>query len=245
MADICIFKRIEKKCFLTEEKYEQLLTYLGDRVKMDKYGRHTICNIYLDTPDFLLIRNSIDAKVYKEKLRLRSYGTPNSDSKVFLEIKKKYKGVVYKRRVVLSLSDAMEYIVTGKMPMQSQIMDEIEYAMNFYGRPAPAVVLCYEREAFKVNDYPQVRLTFDRNVRYRTDNLLLEHGHSGKCIIPKNAVLLEIKTDEAMPLFLSDALSSLEIYPTSFSKYATVYRDMCALKQIETAYIRDYLSVVG
>ena len=239
MADICIFKRIEKKYFLTEEKYAQLISYLGDRVKMDKYGRHTICNIYLDTPSFLLIRNSIDAKVYKEKLRLRSYGTPNAESKVFFEIKKKYKGVVYKRRVVLSLSEAMDYIKFGKKPQESQIMDEIDYAMDFYGRPAPAVVLCYDREAFKVEGFPQVRFTFDRNVRYRAEDLLLEHGDYGKTITPENAVLLEIKTDGAMPIFLAEALSALQIYPTSFSKYATAYRDLCAQEQFNKEKERE------
>ncbi|MBO5023798.1 MAG: polyphosphate polymerase domain-containing protein [Clostridia bacterium] len=240
MPDICIFKRIEKKYFITTEKYEKLLALLGDRIKLDRFGKHTICNIYLDTENFLLIRNSIDAKVYKEKLRLRSYGTPSDDDHVFLEIKKKYRGVVYKRRVVLSHAQAMEYLRGGEKPENSQIMDEIDYAMKFY-RPDPAVVLCYEREAFKVKDYPNVRMTFDTNVRYRTDDLLLSDGSAGKSIIPPDAVLLEIKTDGAMPLFISFALSSLEIFPSSFSKYATAYRDMCAeekqkIKERENTY---------
>lgn len=232
MSDICIFKRIEKKYFLTTEKYKELLSLLGNKVTLDKYGKHTICNIYLDTENFLLIRNSIDAKVYKEKLRLRSYGTPSDGDHVFLEIKKKFDGVVYKRRVVISHAQAMEYLRGGEKPESSQIMEEIDYAMKLY-RPSPAVVLCYEREAYKVEGFPNVRLTFDTNVRYRTDDLLLSHGSGGKRIVSEDSVLLEIKTDGAMPMFLSRALSELEIYPSSFSKYATAYRDMCAEKKIK------------
>lgn len=227
MKELCIFKRVEKKYFLTETQKESLLALIGEYLTPDEYGVSTICSLYIDTPDYLLIRNSIDAKneskAYKEKIRLRSYGTPQDDSRVFLEIKKKYKGVVYKRRVSMTLSDARNYLNGGAKPMESQIMSEIDYSMHFYNMPKPAMMIAYERTAYFVKNMPALRITFDSNVRYRNYDLKLEDGPEGKKIIPDNCYLMEIKTDGAMPLWLSHALDECRIFPVSFSKYGTAY----------------------
>jgi hypothetical protein len=202
-----------------------LLDELGDRLIPDTHGRSTIMSLYLDTPDFLLIRNSIAARTYKEKLRIRSYGTPKDESLVFLEIKKKYKGVVYKRRIKLSLAQAKRYISDGTRPEDSQIMDEIDYAMRFYRGPSPKMLISYERDAFFVKDMPNLRLTFDSSIRYRTGDLFLENGSEGERIIGDKEYILEIKTDGAMPIWLARALSKLSILPSSFSKYGTAYQN--------------------
>lgn len=226
-SDIVIFQRIEKKYLLTEESCRRLLEKIGSRLSHDIYGKSTIGSLYLDTPDFRLIRNSIDAKEYdfkyKEKLRLRAYGTPSHADRVFLEIKKKYRSVVYKRRVAMKLSDAMRYLETNEKSIDNQIMREIDYAVKIYEYPKPACAVFYEREAFYDKEIPSLRLTFDRNVRYRTDSLDLTKGSFGTSILPKDSVLLEIKTAGAMPLFLSKILNELRIYPTSFSKYGTAF----------------------
>lgn len=227
MADTYIFQRVEKKYLITAEQKEQLLSLISHRLTPDAHGVSTICSMYLDTPDFLLVRNSIDAKQYKEKLRLRSYGMQQDDGKVFLEIKKKYKGVVYKRRISTTLKQAMDYIYHGVSLGDSQILREIDYAMRFYGQPKPSVMLCYEREAFYVIDAPALRLTFDSNVRYRTTGLTPKAGLEGKCILPEGKdYILEFKTDTAMPLWLVEIFNQCKIYPTSFSKYANAYRDL-------------------
>ena len=179
MADIYIFKRVEKKYRVDLRKKMELLSMIGEYLVPDEHGKNTIMSLYIDTPDYLLIRNSIDAKVYKEKLRLRSYGTPEKDTKVFLEIKKKYKGVVYKRRISLPLDQAYQYIETRNRPEESQIMDEIDYAMDFYRNPKPMMLVSYEREAYFAKDMPTVRLTFDSSVRYRDSDLFLEKGSDG------------------------------------------------------------------
>ena len=229
--EIAIFKRIEKKYLLTLEQHAAFMALIGDMIIPDDHGKSTIQSLYLDTPDFRLIRASIDAKgykesVYKEKLRLRSYGVPTDDSKVFLEIKKKYKGVVYKRRVSMRMAEAVHYFETGEKPKDSQIMREIDYAMHYYGQPKPAALLCYEREAYYVKDLPTHRITFDTGVRYRDFSLDLRLGNKGEVIQPPNTVLMEIKTDGAMPLWLSAALNQCKIYPATFSKYGTAYRIM-------------------
>lgn len=242
-SDICIFKRIEKKYMLTADRHKALLTRIQDRLIPDAHGRSTVCSLYLDTPDFLLIRNSIDAKVYKEKLRLRCYGIPRPEDPVFLELKKKYKGMVYKRRVGLCLMDADDYIRAHIMPPDSQIMREIDYAMNFYGRPKPIIMVSYERDAFFGREDHGLRITFDTAVRYRTDRLSPVLGNDGKTIISDDTVLMEIKTEGAMPLWLSRTLSEMGIFPSSFSKYGTAYRDLCQNQNPQISFKGDICHV--
>lgn len=223
MSDICIFKRVEKKYILDTDEKDVFLAEIIQHLIPDLHGKSTICSLYLDTPDFLIIRNSINGKVYKEKLRLRCYGVPKTEDKVFLEIKKKFKGVVYKRRVAMPLETAYKYIDSRIKPFESQIMSEIDYAMDYYKSPKPMVLIAYEREAYFVKNFPNLRITFDTNVRYRTNDLYLENGNQGKKIIPDDFYIMEIKTDGAMPIWLAEALNKHKIYPRSFSKYGTSY----------------------
>ena len=222
--DVYIFKRVEKKYRISSAKKDALLAEIGGYLIPDSHGKSTISSIYLDTPDFLIIRNSIEARTYKEKLRLRCYGVPELDDKVFLEIKKKFKGVVYKRRISLTLARAYEYLEKGIRPEESQIMSEIDYAMQFYRHPTAKMLVSYEREAYFAADMPTLRLTFDSSPRYRENDLRLENGSNGQKILPDGEYILEIKTDGAMPVWLSHALDKLAIYPSSFSKYGTSYR---------------------
>ena len=226
VADIMIFKRYEKKYRLNKNEYSKLMSLIHEKLVPDKYGISTLCSLYLDTPDFVLIRNSIEAESYKEKLRIRSYGVPSDDKKLFFEIKKKYKGVVYKRRVSMTERMALEYIESGEKPFDSQIMREIDYAMTVYRRPKPNVCILCEREAFFTCDSPDVRLTFDKNLRYRRGFPREENVSDGVPLIGEDEYILEIKTPGAMPLWLAHALSECAVYPTKFSKYANAYYDI-------------------
>ncbi len=223
MKDILIFKRVEKKYRIDESKKNMLLAAIAENLIPDPHGKSTICSVYLDTPDRLLIRNSIEARTYKEKLRIRSYGTPKEETDVFLEIKKKYKGVVHKRRVKMPLKDALEYVKTGKTDTDNQIMREIDYAMRFYNHPAPSMLIAYERDAFFGRDDDGLRLTFDHNIRFRESDTDLTKGGDGEKILPDGEYVLEIKTNGGMPLWLAGALDKLKIYPISFSKYANAH----------------------
>lgn len=222
---IVSFRRIEKKYLLTARQKETLLARIGSRLTPDIHGESTIFSLYLDTPDHLLIRNSIDADVYKEKLRLRSYGVPQEDTPVFLELKKKFDGVVYKRREVMPLGSARDYLRGGRKPTNSQIMEELDYAMRLYHRPKPAMLIMCERTAFYAEAHPDLRLTFDAAIRYREDKLAMEAGSQGKQILPDGMFLLEVKTGGAMPLWLADALDACRLYPVSYSKYGAAYLD--------------------
>ncbi|MBR6807835.1 MAG: polyphosphate polymerase domain-containing protein [Clostridia bacterium] len=226
MKDTYIFRRVEKKYIIDKNVKDKLLEIISHRLIPDAYGKSTICSLYLDTPDYLLIRNSIDSTVYKEKLRVRSYGLPSADSKVFFEIKKKYKGVVYKRRVSMTYGEMCEYLARRVRPSEGQIMNEIDWVMKYYAYPEPRVLILYEREAYTCSENENVRLTFDTNVRYRTENLTPAGGDSGKNILPDDTVILEIKTPGGMPLWLSDALDKLKIYPSKCSKYGYAYSEI-------------------
>lgn len=148
MSVTTVFERTEKKYIITAKQKQELLERINEKVCSDKYGESTVCSLYFDTDDFRLIRNSIDKPVYKEKLRLRSYFVPTDDSKVFLELKKKYKGVVYKRRETMTCSQAKQYIANRILPNNSQIMKEIDWTMNFYKTLTPKMFIAYDRIAF-------------------------------------------------------------------------------------------------
>ena len=218
-----IFRRIEKKYLLSEAQVDALFRRIGAHLRPDAFGRSTVLSLYLDTPDRRIIRSSIEAVDYKEKLRLRSYGTAGAGSTVFLELKKKYGGVVYKRRAAMTLAGAERYLRMGVKPLESQIMSEIDWAMRLYGWPQGAMLIACEREAWYDGAHPDLRLTFDRNIRYRENELRLDRGSAGVCLLPKDTVLLEIKTAGAMPLWLADALDAEGILPGSFSKYGAAY----------------------
>ena len=219
-----VFERVEKKYLLTKDKYEALLKAIEPYMTKDEYGLHTICNIYYDTPTYDLIRNSIEKPKYKEKLRVRSYGRPDKKDKVFIEIKKKYKGVVFKRRVSLTLEETERYLNNGIKPKKdNQILKEIDYFMNFY-KPIPKVYLAYDRTAYFGKEDSNIRITFDQRIRSRQDDLSLGKGDYGDYLLDSNQYLMEIKVPLAMPLWLVHILSDLEIYPTSFSKYGNVYK---------------------
>ena len=219
-----VFERVEKKYLLTREKYNLLLEAMEPYMSIDSYGKHTIGNVYYDTDTYELISRSIEKPKYKEKFRVRSYGIPKEEDKVFLEIKKKYKGIVYKRRVSMTLKEAEDYLEKGIKPKkEGQILKEIDYFLSFY-KPTPKVYLAYDRMAYFGKENKDIRVTFDHNIRSRQCNMSLAEGDYGTPILDEYHYLMEIKVPGAMPLWLSKILSDLEIYPTSFSKYGNVYK---------------------
>ena len=221
------FKRYELKYLLTLREKENILNTMREHMKLDSYGRITIRNIYFDTATFQLIRRSLEKPVYKEKLRVRSYCRVKEKDPVFVELKKKYKSVVYKRRLVLPEKAVMDSFQKGlPLPIASQIGEEIQYFRDYYGELFPAVFLTYEREAFYSLDGSDFRVTFDENILYRRKDMDLGSRIYGIPLIEKNQSLMEIKTSGGIPLWMSHALSRCHIYQTSFSKYGSAYRQM-------------------
>ena len=219
------FKRYELKYFLSPEQEAALRAYMQPFMRPDDFGKSTICNLYFDTPDYRIIRRSIEKPVYKEKLRLRSYGVAQPEKIVFAELKKKYKGIVYKRRIGMRPYEAMQYLCNGVSALpQTQIKREMDYFLNFYPELKPSVCLSYDREAFFAKEDPDFRITFDRNILWRQSDLDLSKGAYGRPVLPDDRVLMEIKTADSVPLWLTKFLSHNHIYKTAFSKYGTAYQ---------------------
>ncbi len=224
-----VFKRYEKKYLLDEPTYHILLERLSRQMMPDEYGQSTICNLYFDTPNYRLIRHSIDGGVYKEKLRLRSYGVPRDDSTVFIEIKKKYQGVVYKRRIGLPLGQAKYYLSGNEIPERAcQITKEIDWLRSYYEDIAPIMYISYDRTALYHVEDPDLRITFDSNICWRQEALDLSKGVWGNHLLEPGQRLMEIKIPGAFPVWLAYLLNELHIFPTSYSKYGRGYTEsMC------------------
>lgn len=219
------FERIEQKYLLTAAQLTAFSQTLETHFSPDEYGESRICNIYYDTPDYRLIRTSCDKPEYKEKLRLRTYGQPTADSTAFVEIKKKYRGVVYKRRVDMRYSEAMAYLGgIAPPPRPSQITSEIDWMRHIYPGLREAMMIAYDRRAFFANDDPELRITLDKSIQWRTDRLTLTAATDGSLLLPPDICLMEIKLPLSMPLWLSHRLCESNILPTSFSKYGEAYK---------------------
>lgn len=229
---ITTFVRKEKKYLINESQRKELLEYLPKYMDFDRYclngKKYTVNNIYFDTETFNVIRHSLSKPKYKEKLRIRSYENDvNENSDVFLEVKKKFLGVVNKRRIILPLADIEKYLDEGVRPdgitaHQSQIFDEIDYILS-NEKVYPAVYLSYSRIAMFAKGDSTIRLTIDDDIITRTTELSLKEKRYGDKLLPDGYYLMEIKVSGAFPLWLANKLTELKIYPTSFSKYGTFY----------------------
>ena len=220
-----VFSRTEVKYLIDKAQYDVFVRGISPYMTVDSWGLSTIRNIYYDTPDFALVRASIEKPCFKEKLRLRCYGKPGEQSTSFIELKRKYEGTVYKRRASMPLDEAEAYLGGGAYPEKhdSQIMREIEWFRGFY-RIVPRVYLAYDRTAYFCGDDPSLRMTFDTNIRSRSDGLSLAGEDGGdRYFKGEDRYLLEIKAGSSLPLWLCRLLDENSIYPTSFSKYGAVY----------------------
>ena len=227
MGEQMIFKRYEIKYRITRSQMAALLAGMEPYMKADEHGRSTIQSLYFDTPTFQLIRRSLEKPAYKEKLRLRSYGVAGEDTQVFIELKKKYDSIVYKRRIGMNLTEADKYLLQGQeAPKHTQITNEIDYFLSYYRGVKPAVLLSYEREAFYAKDDHEFRITFDDNILWRTEDLWLDKGIYGRKLIDDDTIMMEVKVGEGIPLWFATLLSKEKIYQSSFSKYGTAYQTL-------------------
>lgn len=220
------FRRIEKKYIITKEQYLMLKEIIENKMIEDEHGKSTICNIYFDTGQFDLIRHSITKPVYKDKIRLRSYNIPTNNSIVYLEIKRKYKGEVSKRRSEMQLNEFYEYMKDkNSFAKENQVRKEILYYFQFYNLKE-AMFVSYYRRAYYDRNNRDFRVTFDSNIIARNYDLKLEKGIYGDNILKNNKYIMEIKTLEAIPIWFVKILDELKICPCGFSKYGEAYTQL-------------------
>lgn len=236
MITLQTFERYEQKYLMNVKQYGQLKALLSYYMIPDAHGKSTIHNLYYDTDQHQLIRQSMAKPIYKEKLRVRCYGKVNHDMTVYVELKKKYEGIVYKRRLqklwqeVPQFLEAQPEVLTRGL---SQIESEMVYFVRFYKSLSPAMYIGYDREAFYGILDESFRLTFDQNIVSRTYDLDLTKGHYGDRVLSAEWVLLEVKTSVGLPLWLSHFLAENEIFKTSFSKYGVAFEQITRLGGVE------------
>ena len=226
MKNQMIFQRYEFKYWMDTRQMQAVLAAMAPHMVPDAYSHSSIRNLYLDTPDFRLIRRSLEKPVYKEKLRIRSYGRAGGAENVFVELKKKYRSVVYKRRISMPQDRALGCVAGTELWPDSQIGAELAYAADFYKNLRPAVFLSYERDSYHGVEDENFRVTFDREIRYRREKLTLDSDTWGIPILAPGRVLMELKVAGGIPLWMVHVLSEQGIFKTSFSKYGTAYEDM-------------------
>ena len=221
---IVVMKRYELKYLLSSDQTEYLVKALEGHMKLDQYGRTSIASLYYDTPNYQLIRTSVEKPLFKEKVRLRSYGLATLESPVYLELKRKAYKIVYKRRVQTTIPLVEKFFAgSGDICAGGQINREITYFRDYYGTLVPACLIIYDREAF-FEPGGDLRLTIDYNPRYRVDQLNLTTSMEGTLLRPPGDTILEVKVQQAIPLWLTKILNDGQIYKNSFSKYGTAFK---------------------
>ena len=223
-APITVMQRVEWKYILSAEQTEFFCERLKGHMEPDAYGLTTISSLYYDTPDRMLIRASIEKPEFKEKIRLRAYGRATNESPVYLELKRKAFGIVYKRRVQATIREA-DAFMRGDLDLDEngQIDREITYFRDYYKKLEPACMILYDRTAYYEPE-GDLRLTIDRNSRYRTDALSFDHAPVGIPLLAPGDAILEIKVQDTIPLWLVRILSEGKIKRGSISKYGEAYR---------------------
>ncbi len=227
--DTGTFERIEKKWRMTEEQFNQLLPVAEKYMYYDSHGKSTVCSEFYDTEDFYLIRKSTERPLFKEKMRIRSYGIPTEDSFVFVEIKRKLNGTGYKRRISVPYREAKR-LMNGEIINSAdfQIEREIGELVKRYN-PKSVAVVCCERIAMFEKGNDDFRITFDLNIRYRTENTDLTCGDYGEPVLTdERNIVMEVKSSFGVPKWLGDELTRLKIYREPFSKIGTAYTNHIA-----------------
>ena len=241
---ISVMKRYELKYRLSKDQVEYFKERILEYMKVDKYGLTTISSIYYDTPSYSLINRSIEKPVYKEKIRLRSYGLAKEDSPVFLEIKRKNEKIVYKRRIVTTEKKADEFFNKNKEFDSNQISRELEAFKENYGVLEPKYMIIYDRIAY-FQDNSDIRITLDMNPRYRVNDLNLHTSTDGISLLDEGEAILEIKVQHSVPLWLVKILTEGKIYQTSFSKVGTAHKREMSKYHQKQVVIEKPLRVKG
>ena len=300
-----VFERKEKKYVLTRNVLESFLNSIHAHLVPDERGITRVSSLYYDTPENTLISRSLEKPVYKEKLRIRAYGEVNENSEVFVELKKKFKGIVYKRRFSCTLSEAQSFmssndprktkeflgfpnhlvndlsegnqcegltsvsrsategdiqidcktkeflsfpnhllndlsegsqcegltivnrsVTKGSIQVESEDRNylEVKACRDRYQNLQPKMLIVTNRLALYTNDGSDIRLTIDFDPMFDAKNLTLDNQGSHEPLLENDQCILEIKSAGALPMWMVEQMSRLQIRPQSFSKYGEAFK---------------------
>lgn len=239
------FKRYEVKFKMNLKQFKAIMPTLLNYMDEDGFGFHQVCNVYFDTDNYDLIRTSLKRPAYKEKFRLRSYGVPTSSDFIYAEIKKKYDHIVYKRRVEGTNEQINDFIYDHQpLANDQQIQDEIMWLFKT-NQIKEKVYIAYDRIGYVGKDDDQFRVTFDFNLRYRMTDLHLESGDQGDLILDDNPIIMEVKVEHAIPMWMTELLSRNKIYNSHFSKYGACYNEHIINEvfknNLEVSHVKQYI----
>lgn len=248
-----VFKRKEQKYLITLDQYSLLLEQIMPYMRSDKFGidgRYIVSSLYFDSDDHKIYFETKNKLAFRQKLRLRIYNETGIDETAFFEVKQKHRKVVNKRRMLLPLKEAYLYLEKGNEQhlnefhtSNSQVLREIDHFRTLY-ELKPEMVVSYERHALHGIDDSELRITFDFNLRCRNDDLLLEHGSDGEYFIDGNLIVMEIKVNDSVPLWLTRILQALQCEQRSASKYCTSV-ELLQRNQLPDGIAREYVSRGG
>ncbi len=226
--------RYEFKYYASSDQLEALRNMLQPFTLPDEYaaeqagGHYTVRSIYFDTPNFQMYHRKQDHFAHRMKVRLRGYNIGNDESKVFLELKRKYEGPILKNRC------GLPYGVVKKIFQGAAVDDllpEIGKPDNlrrfFYQiyqhRLKPVVTVAYEREVFlsKLWDPENnLRITIDKNLRaipYPGVDELYEERNVQHPL--PHQFILEVKFNQYCPVWMKPILAHFSLQKAPASKY--------------------------
>jgi SPX domain protein involved in polyphosphate accumulation len=210
-----------------QEFRQSLLRYLAPDENGDKGGTYGVASLYFDSPDLRCYWEKINGIRFRRKLRIRRYQTGVSltqDSPVFVEVKQRLNRVTQKRRLCLPFRDALDFClrrharqcINSENPVEAEIL-----SMCYWYDLRPASVVMYNRQALVGSDLDiGLRVTFDRDLRYRTHDLdLANQDVAGYFLFPPDRVIMEIKVNERAPYWLTELAAKHNLNLVRVSKY--------------------------
>ena len=219
-----LFDRYELKYLVHAKQAAALLDDLEPYVKRDKNagadGYYKITSLYLDSPELAAYWEKLDGEKYRRKVRVRTYGAGAADA--FIEIKQRLNLGVAKRRTKLPVAAAestLRALCTGRHEPGDAVLDEV-YVLAKTERLRPTVIVSYNRAAFFDAWRRDLRITFDRNLKYRVHDLSLQGDPTrGRWFLPPDWYVLEVKFDRILPSWLCTALNRHDLKLERISKY--------------------------
>jgi hypothetical protein len=235
--------RYELKYLLSREQMNallpELLQHLDRDPHTDELGLYPITSLYYDSPDLKAYWDKLEGHRNRRKVRVRVYGDDRvtTDTPAFVEIKERINSRIRKRRTALSYEEAVdfdEFDALGSRPDQvnGAMLHEVYYLYRTL-LLQPAGVVRYDRLALEGRDYyADLRVTFDTNVRGRAHDLtLLSTGMADdRQVLPADRVILEVKANESVPLWMVRMLSAHRCTHYRISKYCAVLERCSAIQ---------------
>ena len=227
--------RYELKFTVSADVKRALLGLAGEGLLPDSHGHEGLYRVssqYFDTPDLKAYWEKLDGVGYRQKFRLRFYGDEPKADAIFFEIKHRWDQTVYKERVPLQL-EALSSLL--EQPNQIlQLAELVETLTSAEERTLKKIVsvaaktgltgvnmISYLREAWVGKYDESLRVTFDHLcAAFSPGDASAPLGDQGTPILDPSSMLLEVKFNDRLPVWLRDCLGQVAVQPIRFSKYA-------------------------